>query len=237
MIDVEGVSARSDDSIALREASFAAAGGELVCVTGPNADGTTTLLRMLAGLIKPTVGRVRVAGYAATDREAQNNCGFAPEVPDLCDFLTVREQLSFACGIRGFYLQPIARELRANALADYHDVLVRDLAQPMRKQLGLLAATMHDPPLVLLDEPTTALDALAVSDLRATLREWQARRKTVIVGTRDAAWVEDLANRLVTVDEGRITRKSTKISSSRFSHSDRDGNGAPGRIFNPNGSQ
>lgn len=218
MIDVDGVSARSGDCTGLREACFAVADGELVCVTGQDSDGTTTLLRVLAGLIEPTAGQVHIAGHAATEREAQSACGFAPEVPDLCDFLTVREQLSFACGIRGVRLQPALQELRDNVLADYHDVLVRDLTQPMRKQLGLLAATMHDPALVLLDEPTTALDALAVSDLRATLRDWRAQRKTVIVGTRDAAWVKDLASRMVFVHEGRIicdVRASAKVADPR----------------------
>ncbi|MEJ8632127.1 ABC transporter ATP-binding protein [Streptomyces sp. MS2.AVA.5] len=204
MIDVESVSARFGGRTALTEACFAADDGELICLTGHHGSGKTTLLRLLAGLAKPTTGQVRIDGHAATDHAARSVCGFAQEEPALYGFLTVREHLAYDCALHGIRLQPILERLQDTLLEGRHDLLVRDLSPGMRKQLGLLAATLHDPTLVLLDEPTKGLDATAVSDLRTTLRGWRAQRKTVIVCTQNPAWVTDLANRLVILRDGHI---------------------------------
>ncbi|MER6386306.1 ABC transporter ATP-binding protein [Streptomyces sp. NPDC001250] len=204
MIDVESVTVRFGDHTALSEACFTAADGEFVCLVGRNGSGKTTLLRLLAGLAEPSTGRVRVAGHAATDLAARTVRGFVQAEPPLYDYLTVREQLSFVCRLHGTSLRAALERLEDTVLSDRHDALVRELSLGMRKQLGLVAATLHDPALVLMDEPTNALDATAVSALRATVRDWHAQRRTIVLCTHDLAWADDLADRLLVLQRGRI---------------------------------
>ncbi|MEU9116096.1 ABC transporter ATP-binding protein [Streptomyces sp. NPDC048483] len=204
MIDVASATVRFGDHTALSEAQFSAAEGEFVCLVGRNGSGKTTLLRLMAGLAEPGTGQVRIAGHAATDLAARTVRGFVQADPPLYDYLTVREQLSFVCRLHGVRLEPALERLRHTVLADRHDALVRELSLGMRKQLGLVAATLHDPALVLMDEPTNALDAAAVTALRETVRGWHAQQRTLVLCTHDLAWAEDLTDRLLVLEHGRI---------------------------------
>ncbi|MEV5592337.1 ABC transporter ATP-binding protein [Streptomyces sp. NPDC052496] len=204
MIDVESVTVRFGDHLALREVQCTVADGEFVCLVGRNGSGKTTLLRLLAGLSEPTTGRVRVAGQAATSLAARAVRGFAQAEPPLYDYLTVREQLSFVCRLYGVPLASALERLARTVLADRHDALVRELSLGMRKQLGLVAATLHDPALVLMDEPANALDATAVTTLRESVRHWHAQQRTVVLCTHDLSWADDLADRLLVLQHGRL---------------------------------
>ncbi|MER6730824.1 ABC transporter ATP-binding protein [Streptomyces puniciscabiei] len=204
MIEVASVTVRFDNHTALSEASFTAAHGEFICLVGHNGSGKTTLLRLLAGLAEPSTGQVRIAGHAATDPSARTVRGFVQAEPPLYDYLTVWEQLSFVCRLYGVPLPSALERLEHTVLADRHDALVRELSLGMRKQLGIVAATLHDPALVLLDEPANALDAAAVGALRATVRDWRAQGRTVVLCTHDLAWADDLADRLLVLQRGRI---------------------------------
>ncbi|WP_051877443.1 ABC transporter ATP-binding protein [Streptomyces natalensis] len=204
MIDVESVTVRFGDHTALHEAHFTVDDGEFVCLVGRNGSGKTTLLRLLAGLSEPSAGRVRIAGHAATNLAARTVRGFVQAEPPLYDYLTVREQLSFICRLHGAPLATALERLEHTVLADRHDALVRELSLGMRKQLGLVAATLHDPALVLMDEPANALDATAVTTLRETVRDWHAQKRTVVLCTHDLAWADDLADRLLVLQHGCV---------------------------------
>ncbi|NUP24107.1 MAG: ABC transporter ATP-binding protein [Streptomyces sp.] len=204
MIHVDSATVRYGDRAALTDASLSVAPGEFLCLVGRNGSGKTTLLRLLAGLLEPTAGTVRIGGRAAADRQSRAVRGFLQAEPPLYEYLTVAEQLALVAKLYGRPPAQVLDRLAGTALADRRHALVRELSLGMRKQLGLIAATVHDPALILLDEPTNALDATAVAALRETVERWHGEGRLIVLCTHDLAWADGLADRLVVLSAGRV---------------------------------
>jgi sodium transport system ATP-binding protein len=195
---------------AVRELSLSVAAGEIYGLLGPNGAGKTTTLRILAGLLAPTAGSARVAGVdvAAAPREAQRRLGFLTGSTGLYGRLTGREVLQYFGALFG--LSADARARRIDELArvlDAGDLLDRRceaLSTGQRQRLSVARAVLHDPPVLILDEPTAGLDVLAGRFLRDHVRSERDQGKAVVFSTHYLAEAELLCDRIGLLHRGRL---------------------------------
>ena len=157
----------------------------LYALTGPNGAGKSTLLRALAGVLPLARGRIEIDGHDLwrDPVAARRRLGYLPESPELFPYLTARELLRTANAVRGVPAtageEQFGRWVRPAAL----DLRIGTLSAGQRRKLALVAATCHDPRVLLLDEPDDALDAAAIADLRALLVAWRDEGRTVLLST------------------------------------------------------
>ena len=194
---------------AVRGMDLTAAPGEVTALVGPNGAGKTTLLLILATLLVPDSGSVRIASHdPVTEADAvRARMGWSPDVFGLYDNLTAREYLEF---VGAAYRMPAAaateraRELLELArLSEYTNLPVHVLSRGQKQRLGLTRALVHDPKVLLLDEPAAGLDPRSRVELRVLLRGLAARGAAVLVSSHVLADLEETADRAVFVDHGR----------------------------------
>ena len=191
---------------AVRGIDLTAAPGEVTALVGPNGAGKTTLLLVLATLLVPDAGEVRVAGHdPVTEPDAvRARMGWSPDVFGLYDNLTGREYLEFvgeAMRLPRTRARERAAELLTTARLD-GDVPVHTLSRGQKQRLGLCRALVHDPQVLLLDEPASGLDPRSRVELRELLRSLAARGTAVVVSSHLLGDLEELADRVVFVDGG-----------------------------------
>lgn len=181
------------------------AAGEIVALLGPNGAGKSTTLMTVAGGILPTRGRIEIAGrdLAADPLAAKARIGFADQPPSLYEFFTVREQLEFVAETRG------ARDsgdalLAQLGLSAIRDRMCRELSFGMRQRVGLAAALVGEPPLVLLDETLNGLDPRAAVQAREVLATAAGRGQAILMSTHLLGVAERLCQRILIMDQGRI---------------------------------
>ena len=192
---------------ALRGLDFRLAAGEFVTLFGPNGAGKTTLLRLLAGALRPTRGEVRLAGAPLDygDPDWRNRIGVLSHQTFLYGQLTAAENLRFfgrLHGVRGLE-QEVERRLDEVGLSDRRDQRVRGFSRGMQQRLALARTLLHDPEVVLLDEPYTGLDPHAARMLRGVLRQLHDGRRTVVLVTHNLSEGLELADRVVVQVAGR----------------------------------
>jgi NitT/TauT family transport system ATP-binding protein len=180
--------------------SFAVRREEFVCVLGPSGSGKSTLLRVLAGLLIPTAGEVIYAG--AKISAPRRTVGLVFQKANLMPWRTVLENITLPLELQD--LPPAASRARAQELVDlvglegFEQALPRDLSGGMAQRVAIARALVHDPPMLLLDEPFGSLDALTRERMGSELlRIWQARRKTVVMVTHDITEALFLADRVL----------------------------------------
>jgi ABC-2 type transport system ATP-binding protein len=184
--------------------------GQVFGYLGPNGAGKSTTIRLLLGLIKPDAGRVSLLGVdtAASGPEARTPVGYLPGDLRLSDRLTGREQLDSLARLRG----GVDRALR-DELCERLDVVldrpIRQLSKGNRQKLGLVQAFMHRPELVVLDEPTVALDPLLQSEVRGLLRETAADGRTVFLSSHSLDEVQHVADEVGIIRSGRLVDVDT----------------------------
>jgi len=162
MIEVRGLTRRFDDVVAVDEVTLSVAPGQIVGLVGVNGAGKTTLLRMLAGILQPTAGEIEIAGQPMVGDavDARRSLAFVPDTPMLFDTLTVTEHLVFVARLYGVG-DPAPRMdalLEEFELAPHRHATAASLSRGMRQKLAICCAFLHDPPVLLLDEPLTGLD-------------------------------------------------------------------------------
>ncbi len=193
----------------LRGMDFHAPEGEFVALLGPNGAGKSTFLRILASLSRPTAGEVRVAGYKLPGQAAavRARLGVVTHQPLLYGDLTAEENLRFYGRMYGIGdLNTRTDEvLELIGLAPRRRDLVRTFSRGMQQRLAIGRAILHDPDVMLFDEPHTGLDQDACDMLDNVLREVAARGRTVVMTSHDLARVEDLATRFDVLSRGVIT--------------------------------
>lgn len=193
----------------LRGTDFHAREGEFVALLGPNGAGKSTFLRILASLSRPTAGEVRVAGYKLPGQAAavRARLGVVTHQPLLYGDLTAEENLRFYGRMYGIGdLNTRTDEvLELIGLAPRRRDLVRTFSRGMQQRLAIGRAILHDPDVMLFDEPHTGLDQDACDMLDNVLREVAARGRTVVMTSHDLARVEDLATRFDVLSRGVIT--------------------------------
>ena len=207
MIEVSGLTKRYGNTLAVDNISFQAQEGEVVGFLGPNGAGKSTTMRILAGLLPPSAGTARVAGFDVGKESlaARSRIGYVPEVVSLYNEMTVRGYLSLMARLRR--LSDVDRRVVAVAarcsLTDKLDVLIGNLSHGYRQRVGLAQALIHDPSVLLLDEPTTGLDPLQIVEIRELIRGLGGKH-TILLSTHVLAEVEQVATRVLIVNKGRL---------------------------------
>ena len=184
--------------------------GELFGFLGPNGAGKTTTLRMIAGILRPTSGRVKIAGVdiAADPRSAKMRLGYIPDRPFIYEKLTGAEFLRFVAGLydqAGDQVEHRARELLALFdLEDWQDELVESYSHGMRQKLIISSAFVHRPEVIVVDEPMVGLDPKAARILKDLFREYTRRGHTIMMSTHTLEVAEAMCDRIAIIQAGRI---------------------------------
>ena len=179
--------------------------GEVFGLLGPNGAGKTTTIRMIMDIIKPEAGQITVLGKAPA--LARDRVGYLPEERGLYRNLGIRDTLVYLAELKG-QPQSVARQraillLEEIGLADWADRKVKALSRGMQQKLQLIASLVHDPDLLILDEPFQGLDPLNVELVKALIRRLQAEGKTIVLSTHQMNLVEALCDRILLVNRGR----------------------------------
>lgn len=208
MISVHKLVKRFGLKTVLRSLDFQVQPGEFVALLGPNGAGKTTFLRILASLSRPSLGQVTIAGYALPGQAAavRRRLGVVSHQPLLYDDLTAEENLRF---YGRMYMvsdlnQRIAEVLELVGLSARRRDLVRTFSRGMQQRLAIGRAVLHDPDVMLFDEPHTGLDQDACQMLDGVLREVAARGRTVVMTSHDLVRSADLASRFDVLSRGGI---------------------------------
>ena len=209
MIRVKKLIKRFGLKTVLRGLDFHVEQGEFVALLGPNGAGKTTFLRILASLSRPSMGGVSIAGYRLPDQASavRRRLGVVSHLPLLYGDLTAEENLRFygrMYGVRGLN-QRVEEVLELVGLTTRRRDLVRTFSRGMQQRLAIGRAVLHDPDVMLFDEPHTGLDQDASAMLDTVLREVAARGRTVVMTSHDLARAADLASRFDILSRGVIT--------------------------------
>ena len=210
MIETHGLTRRFGELTAVDGLDLAIAAGELYGFLGPNGAGKTTTMRMLAGLLKPDAGGMRLAGIdpAAAPREARAATGFVPDTPPLYEHLTGRQHVGLVASLYGVPAADRDRRadelLEAFGLAGRADELIKGYSHGMRKKLHLAAVLVTRPEVLLLDEPTTGLDPRSARTLKDLLQAFCHDGGTVMLSTHLLDTAERLCHRVGILDHGRL---------------------------------
>ncbi|MBL8162430.1 MAG: ABC transporter ATP-binding protein [Anaerolineae bacterium] len=207
MIEVENLTKHYGHHTAVDGLTFTADAGEIVGLLGPNGAGKTTTMRMLTGFMPPTSGSARIAGFDIfTDSlEVRKRVGYLPERVPLYPDMTVKGYVTFWAELRGAKQprQQAERALEMVNLSDRRNTLVRNLSKGMRQRLGLAQALVHDPQVVILDEPTIGIDPQQVIEVRERVRALR-QQHTVLFSTHILSEAEQICDRVVIINKGKI---------------------------------
>ncbi len=195
---------------AVRDVSFSAQAGEVVGLLGPNGAGKTTIMRMLTGFTPPTSGSANIAGFDVTvdSLDARASVGYLPERVPIYPDMTVGEYVAFWARLRGLrggkkLKAALDTALERVQLTDRADMLVRNLSKGLTQRLGLAQALVHDPPVVILDEPTIGIDPYQVIEVRQLVREL-GREKAVLFSTHILTEAEQVCDRVLILNHGQV---------------------------------
>jgi len=192
---------------ALAQITFACRAGEVVGLIGANGAGKSTLLAVLSTLLRPSTGDVRYGNHAATDPALRRSLGWLGHDLQLYPELTARENLRFFATLQGVadVESRVNRALGDARLADRGDEAVSGFSRGMRQRLALERAMLHDPRLLLLDEPFTGLDGTSAASLAARLRALAADGRIIVMATHEVEFADDVLTRAVILREGRVS--------------------------------
>jgi ABC-2 type transport system ATP-binding protein len=212
MIEVRSLSKRYGTRLALDNITFKAPKGEIVGLLGPNGAGKTTTMRILTGFMPPTDGSATIDGHDILEEsfEARSSVGYLPERVPLYPDMTVEGYVTFWAKLRGIR-QPakqVTAVLERVQLASRRKTLVRTLSKGMRQRLGLAQALVHNPPVIILDEPTIGIDPQQVIEVRDTVRAL-AQNHTVLFSTHILSEAEQVCDRVIIINRGKIVAQGT----------------------------
>ncbi|HCP36119.1 MAG TPA: MFS transporter [Deltaproteobacteria bacterium] len=214
MIKVESLSKTYGERLAVDDISFKIEHGEIVGFLGPNGAGKTTTMRAITGYLIPTEGEVWVAdcNMRKDPLQARQHIGYLPETIPLYTDMTTRAYLSFAAKLRG--LDSKAAQRRIDEVVDvcqleeYLDVLTGKLSKGFRQRVGLAQAIIHDPEVLILDEPTVGIDPLQVVQTKEMIKEL-GRKRTILLSTHILPEVNLICERVIIINHGRIVAEDS----------------------------
>lgn len=213
-VAVEQLSKHFNKHIVVHQLTFQVARGQILGFLGPNGAGKSTTMKMITGYLRPSQGTVWVGGYNVHKhpRQAKKNIGYLPEHNPLYLDMYVHEYLRFMGRIRGLQRKECvvrAKELVARCgIAQMQNKKLRTLSKGFRQRVGLAQALMHDPHVLILDEPTTGLDPNQLREIRALIKEVSSD-KAVILSTHIMQEVEALCDQVLIVDQGKMVLHDT----------------------------
>mgnify|MGYP000016029894 CR=1 FL=1 len=215
MIKMQGLTKKFDSLVAVDQVTLEVQPGEVLALLGPNGAGKTTTVRMLSAILRPTAGRAEVAGFDVVTQaqEVRQRVGVLTEAPGLYTRMSGYEYLDFFGQMRGMSLSD--RQTRIEQLARWFkmdDVLGRRLGQyskGMAQKIALIRTLLHDPAVLLLDEPTSAMDPQSARLVRDGIHQMRSDRRSVIICTHNLPEAEELADRIAIIRQGQIVAQGT----------------------------
>jgi ABC-2 type transport system ATP-binding protein len=214
VIEVQHLTKRYGPFTAVDDVSFKVERGEILGFLGPNGAGKTTTMRVLTGYMPPTDGRAIVAGYDVIDQpiEAKRRTGYLPETPPLYPDMTVNEYLQFCARIkgvpRGDRKSRVTAVMERTRVADMAKRHCGKLSKGYRQRVGLAQALLHNPDVLILDEPTAGLDPKQIIETRKLIKEL-AGDHTIILSTHILPEVSQTCQRVVIINKGRVVAVDT----------------------------
>ncbi len=214
MIKVEGLTKRYGPTWAVKNISFEVEKGEIVGFLGPNGAGKTTTMRILTCFLPPTDGTASIAGFDVMEQplEVKKRVGYLPESPPLYPEMEVEDYLLFVGRLKGIAKSDLAARLDAVvdrcAVGDVRKKLIGHLSKGYRQRVGLAQALIHNPEVLILDEPTAGLDPKQISDVRQLIHTLSGEH-TIILSTHILPEVQTIASRLIIINEGKLEASDT----------------------------
>jgi ABC-2 type transport system ATP-binding protein len=214
MIQVRQLTKYYGEHPAIRDLDFDIQRGEVIGFLGLNGAGKTTTLKILGCVLLPTSGRVVVDGLEVTERphEVRRRIGFLPDTPPLYNEMTVADYLTFAARLRGVPARDTAKRVseaeEKTSLRDVHGEIIGTLSHGFRQRVGLAQALVHQPALLILDEPTGGLDPVQIVEMRNLMRRLRGEH-TLLISSHILSEVSQTCDRLLVIDEGRIVAQGT----------------------------
>ncbi len=223
MIEIRNLTKKYGAFTAVDDISLSVSPGEIYGFLGPNGAGKTTTIRILAGLSLPTSGVVRIAGHDVGSDGARTKSivGYVPDRPYLYEKLTGRELLQFVVNLYGREWRDCEARamdlLRYFDIADWTDARIENLSHGMKQKLVIVAALVHDPSVLVIDEPMVGLDALAQKQVKTLLRRLVTEQKTIFLTTHTMSVAEAVCDRIGILHRGKIiaTGTTTELRSNR----------------------
>jgi ABC-2 type transport system ATP-binding protein len=213
MIQVENLTKHYGTTAAIRDVSFEVAKGEVLGFLGPNGAGKTTTMRILCGCIGATSGQARVGGEDVQEhpRQVKARIGYLPEHPPLYPSMVVEDYVRFAGTIKGVRDASAAtdRVLSRVGLLDVRQRLIEHLSKGYRQRVGLAQALIHDPSVLVLDEPSSGLDPAQRLEMLELIRELADGDRTVILSTHILPEVERVCDRVVVIHQGQVLHQGS----------------------------
>jgi ABC-2 type transport system ATP-binding protein len=215
LIETRNLVKRYGDALAVNDVSFDVHAGEVFGFLGPNGAGKTTTIKMIVGLLRPTSGGVRVAGHdvAGEPLEAKAASGYVPDTPNLYAKLTARELLRFVADLYGLDRGQVAHRIdelmRMFDLAAAADDTIDSYSHGMQQKVSLAAALMHDPRVLVLDEPTVGLDPRSARLIKDILRQMADRGSAIMLSTHILEIAERMCDRVGIINHGQLIAVGT----------------------------
>jgi ABC-2 type transport system ATP-binding protein len=225
MIEITGLSKSFGDFTAVRDLSFRVNSGEVLGLVGPNGAGKTTTLRVMAGIIPPTAGTVRIGGHdlASEPIQAKRQLAFFPDEPRLFDYLTVRQHLAFVARLYGVkdpeaLARPLLEELE---IADRADQLPAELSRGMKQKLAIACGLLHAPSVMIFDEPLTGLDPLGIRRMKDSILRRAQAGAAVVLSSHLLHLLEEVCSHVLILKKGeRIAYDTMDAVHAQFSNGD-----------------
>jgi len=214
MIEVQNLSKRYPTRLAVDDVTFSVREGEIVGFLGPNGAGKTTTMRVLTGFLPPSAGTARVAGHdiVSQSNAARASLGYLPESAATYPEMRVREYLAFRARLegvpRGLVRGRVQEALDRCLLSEVAGRKIENLSKGFRQRTALAGALVHQPPVLILDEPTIGLDPVQIIKIRETIREL-GKNRSVLLSTHILPEVEAVCDRVLIIDRGRIVAEGT----------------------------
>jgi ABC-2 type transport system ATP-binding protein len=214
MIEVQNLSKRYPTRLAVDDVTFSVREGEIVGFLGPNGAGKTTTMRVLTGFLPPSSGGARIAGHDVVTQAnaARAAIGYLPESAATYPEMRVREYLAFRARLEGVpgakVRERVEQAIARCLLGEVASRKIENLSKGFRQRAALAAALVHQPPVLILDEPTIGLDPVQIIKIRETIREL-GRDRAVLLSTHILPEVEAVCDRVLIIDRGRIVAEGT----------------------------
>jgi ABC-2 type transport system ATP-binding protein len=209
-IIIQNLTKTYDNLVALNGVSLEVRAGEVIGLLGPNGAGKSTLMKIVVGILRPTSGSVSVSGHdiVKDPERAKKVIGYLPENPSLYTGLTVSEFLRFVGKIRAVEDAPlqerITESLKTFSLEEKTDALIGSLSKGMKQKVALIASAIHDPEVLVMDEPLTALDPKTQIFVNNWILSQGKNGRTVLLSTHNLEIVQDYATQIAIIDRGSI---------------------------------
>jgi len=207
MIEVEHLTKRYGSFTAVRDISFKPENGEILGFLGPNGAGKTTTMRMLTGYMPPSDGSAKVAGFDVMEQslEVREHVGYLPETVPLYPDMTVKGYIKYIAQLRGVRKSESRTRdvLKAVGMYERRDSLIRNISKGMRQRTGLAQAIVHDPEVLILDEPTIGLDPIQTLEVRDMVRDL-GKTHTIMFSTHILTEAEQVCDRVIIINRGQI---------------------------------